>query len=119
MRRGLVAAALCLLALFAVLREQPLSWRNAGGWPVWLRDFVAVSFYPLLGLEVLLLLLFSSACLHGRGAPRPAAEGEADAERSTTARATAGGPAHPLAVPGAEQTGCVPIAGCPENDRCP
>jgi hypothetical protein len=57
---------LFLLAVFAVMREQPLFWRNAGGWPIWLRDLVAVSFYPLLGLELLLLLLFSSACLRDR-----------------------------------------------------
>ena len=26
--------------------------------------------------------------------------------------------AHPLAVPGAETTACVPILGCPNNDEC-
>jgi hypothetical protein len=66
-------SVLCLLAVFAVLREQPLFWRNAGGWPAWLRDFVAVSFYPLLGLEFLLLLLFSSVLLRGHRMTQPSA----------------------------------------------
>jgi hypothetical protein len=60
---------LCLLAVFAIFREQPLFWRNAGGWPLWLRDLVETSFYPLLGLELMFLLAYSSACfglLHGR-----------------------------------------------------
>jgi hypothetical protein len=30
-----------------------------------------------------------------------------------------GGPPHPLAVEGAETTGCVPIMGCPANEGCP
>jgi hypothetical protein len=54
---------LSLLAVLAVLREQAMFWKNAGGWPPWLRDFVAASFYPLLSLELLLLLAYTSACL--------------------------------------------------------
>ena len=31
-----------------------------------------------------------------------------------------GGPAHPLAVPGLETTGCVPMPGCPDRTvGCP
>ena len=30
-----------------------------------------------------------------------------------------GGPAHPLAVPGAETTGCVAMPGCPDSPHCP
>ena len=53
---------LSLLGLPAVFREQPLFWRNAGGRPVWLRDFVAAWFYPLFGLELIFLVVFSVAC---------------------------------------------------------
>ena len=31
----------------------------------------------------------------------------------------AGGPAHPMAVPGLETRGCVPIPGCEDNAACP
>ncbi len=29
-----------------------------------------------------------------------------------------GGPAHPLAIPGNEQAGCVPIEGCADDSEC-
>ncbi len=35
---------------FVILRETPMFWRNAGGYPIWLRDLVQGGFYPLLGL---------------------------------------------------------------------
>jgi hypothetical protein len=53
---------LSVLGLLALLREQPLFWTNAGGWPIWLRDFVGISFYPLLVLELMLLMTFSALC---------------------------------------------------------
>ena len=52
-----------LLIFFAYLREQPLFWTNAGNWPIWLRQLVGASFYPLLLLELILLTIFSGACV--------------------------------------------------------
>ena len=58
LRRGLVWSSLnFLLGLFllvaAVLRENPLFWRNVGGYPVFLREVVFMVFYPgLLGYIV-------------------------------------------------------------------
>lgn len=37
-----------VVGLFAILREEPLFWQNRGGYPVWLRHLVLVSYYPLL-----------------------------------------------------------------------
>jgi hypothetical protein len=36
-----------------VLRESPLFWRNAGGYPVALREFVLGTYYPFTGLLLL------------------------------------------------------------------
>jgi len=58
-------ALLTLLLGMAVLKEQAEFWRNTGGWPVGLRDFVGAAFYPCFFLEVALLLAFS-ALLAGR-----------------------------------------------------
>jgi len=58
-------ALLTLLMGMAALREQAEFWRNTGGWPIGLRDFVGAAFYPCLVLEVALLLAFS-AVLAGR-----------------------------------------------------
>lgn len=52
------APAVVLLS-FAVLREQPEFWRNTGGWPLWLRDLVLVSFYPLLAAHLCALAILS------------------------------------------------------------
>jgi len=59
-----VANGAFLLALsgLALLKEDPLFWRNAGGWPVWFRLFVKITFYPLLALETAGLIWFS-ACV--------------------------------------------------------
>ena len=35
-----------LLLSAAILRETSLFWRNAGGYPVWLRDVIYILFYP-------------------------------------------------------------------------
>ena len=57
-RRGLVWSTLnFLLGAFllggALLRENPMFWRNAGGYPVFLREIVYAVFYPgLLGYFV-------------------------------------------------------------------
>ena len=50
---------LTLLLMFAWLREQPLFWMNAGHWPIWVRELVSITFYPLLLLELSLLIGFS------------------------------------------------------------
>ena len=47
-----------LLAM-GIVREQPLFWHDAGGFPVWMRGFVLFSFYPLLALAVLWLAWIS------------------------------------------------------------
>lgn len=60
-----VAATLANLLLLGVLfwfvhlKEQPLFWRNDGGWPVWLRELVLIFFYPLTGIELSLLLVLT------------------------------------------------------------
>lgn len=53
-----VLGLLCLIAILigmGWLRETPLFWRNEGGWPVWLRDVVRWTFWPLLLCVVLRL----------------------------------------------------------------
>jgi hypothetical protein len=67
------AVVLTLLMGMAVLKEQAAFWRNAGGWPIGLRDFVGAAFYPCFFLEIALLLAFSAllagrALDHGPGA---------------------------------------------------
>jgi hypothetical protein len=54
---------LLVLILFATLREQPDFWHNSGGWPVWLRDLVLVSFYPLLAGSLCILGALSAFAL--------------------------------------------------------
>ena len=51
---------LSLLGVFSWLREQPLFWRNIGGWPLWLRDLVWLLFYPVLMLEIAFLLTLTA-----------------------------------------------------------
>lgn len=63
------AALLLAITPFALLREDPLFWRNAGGWPVWLRETVYLTFYPLLAAELMVLLALSTWFLIH---PRPA-----------------------------------------------
>jgi hypothetical protein len=65
LRLGAMANFFFLVVLIpsACLREQSSFWRNAGGWPMWLREFVGLSFFPLLVLEFLLLVAFSAACV--------------------------------------------------------
>lgn len=50
----LAAAMTCavLTLLAAWLRETPMFWRNAGGYPILLRDAVRVGFLPLLAAHI-------------------------------------------------------------------
>jgi len=47
-----------LLLWFCWLREMPIFWRNAGGYPVWFREVVLEAYYPMMGLDVAVMLLF-------------------------------------------------------------
>lgn len=61
---GLFGLALFLnlvLLVFVLLREDPPFWRNAGGYPTWLRELVLYTFYPLLAVQFL-ALLSASVC---------------------------------------------------------
>jgi len=49
-----------LLVWFALLREDQMFWTNAGGYPVWLRDLVLITYLPLLAAMVVLLLILSA-----------------------------------------------------------
>lgn len=51
---GLLSWAVALT--FADLRENPLFWRNVGGYPIWLREVVLTTFYPLFAFNLILLL---------------------------------------------------------------
>lgn len=50
---------LIVLITFSYLREEPIFWTNAGDWPIWLREMVQDSYYPLILLELVLLTAFS------------------------------------------------------------
>jgi len=53
---GVLLTGFGLLVLIgAWLKETPLFWRNAGGYPVELREWLLIGFYPALGLYFLLL----------------------------------------------------------------
>jgi len=61
---GCLTVVSSVLAAFAWWRENPDFWRNAGGYPLWQRDLVKLTFYPLLlgagfGSLFLLKSLFS------------------------------------------------------------
>ncbi|MBB5350454.1 hypothetical protein HNR46_000678 [Haloferula luteola] len=44
----LLFGAFALLTTAVILKEQPLFWRNAGGYPIWMRDTVRIFFWPFL-----------------------------------------------------------------------
>lgn len=50
-----------LLVWFATLRENEAFWTYAGGYPIWLRDLVLLTYLPLLFAAVLLLAGLSMA----------------------------------------------------------
>lgn len=47
-------------------------WTNAGNWPIWLRELIGASFYPLLLLEFLLLMAFSGVWVRVLSSGSPA-----------------------------------------------
>jgi len=51
-----------LLVWFALLRENHVFWTNAGGYPIWLRDLVLWTYWPLLLGTIGLLFVLSAAC---------------------------------------------------------
>lgn len=55
-----------VLSGFAVLKEEPMFWRNAGGWPVWFRDVVKFTFHPLVVFQLIALTLLSIRLLRFR-----------------------------------------------------
>ena len=66
-------ALLVVNSVFTVLKETPLFWHNAGGFPVALRELVLAVYYPLLGLNMLLCLIVGALAVcefgrRGRGA---------------------------------------------------
>jgi len=58
----LVLGLVGVLVVFAVLRENQVFWTNAGGYPIWLRDLVLWTFYPILAITGMSLILLSMAC---------------------------------------------------------
>ena len=51
-----------LLVWFALLRENQGFWTNAGGYPIWLRDLVRLTYMPLFASSVLLLAVLTMTC---------------------------------------------------------
>jgi len=49
-----------LLFYFVLLRESPVFWMNIGGYPLWLRDVVEITYYPLFFLNLGILISLSS-----------------------------------------------------------
>jgi len=60
-----------LLVEVAWWRENQAFWRNAGGYPIWQRELVKLTFYPLLACVCLAVLLLTNGLLNGwRGSAR-------------------------------------------------
>jgi hypothetical protein len=55
-----------VLLAFAVLKEEPLFWRNSGGWPWWFREIVRFTFHPLIVIQVVVLIAFTIRLLKKR-----------------------------------------------------
>jgi len=66
---GMMATTLLVLGLgmvliwFSVLRENEEFWTNAGGYPIWLRDLVLWTFWPLVLGSVTVLFGLSAICV--------------------------------------------------------
>jgi|GEM_PF-931584 hypothetical protein len=60
-----------LLVAVAWWREDQAFWRNSGGYPVWQRELVKITFYPLLACVCLAVMLLTKGLLRGwRGSAR-------------------------------------------------
>ena len=62
---GVTLVIMCLgvlLIWFATLRENQMFWTNAGGYPIFLRDLVKVSYLPLFWGSTIVMLGLSMAC---------------------------------------------------------
>jgi hypothetical protein len=57
---GAAAGLLLAITPCALWREDPMFWRNAGGWPILLRDVVELTFYPMVAAQLCVLLAFSA-----------------------------------------------------------
>jgi len=61
-RLGLAAfaflVALPVLFWFCWLREMPIFWLNEGGYPVWLREMVLDTYYPIFFINVVLMMVY-------------------------------------------------------------
>lgn len=55
---------LVVLMVFSYLREEPLFWTNEGQFPIWMRDLVSSTYYPILLLELALLSALSGVSVH-------------------------------------------------------
>ena len=55
------AVMLPFLLVMVMLRETDLFWTNAGGYPMWVRESVRYAFWPLLGIELVFLVLWTLA----------------------------------------------------------
>ncbi len=53
----------CFLLWFSFLRETHSFWLNSGGYPIFLRDFVLLFYYPLLTLSTLGVMGLTIAAL--------------------------------------------------------
>ncbi len=58
---GLFALGL-LLIWFATLRENPVFWTYAGGYPIWLRELVLRTYWVLFLLDSMCLIVLSLVC---------------------------------------------------------
>ena len=55
-----------ILIGFAELKEEPMFWRNAGGWPPWFRKMVRFTFHPVMVLQFVVLVAFTIRLLRNR-----------------------------------------------------
>ena len=52
-----------LLTQLTIWREMDEFWLNAGGYPIWLRNFVLFTFYPYLFFVITLALILSQSVI--------------------------------------------------------
>ncbi len=60
--------ALPVLGWFCWLRESHIFWLNEGGYPVWLREVVLDTYYPIFFINVVLVAIYAMLLL--RAPPR-------------------------------------------------